>query len=64
MKKLVKKEVTKYFSFGLDGINDEWCVEDDWEGFTKYKNRDNLIIVTFKSPDAITAINNLKEDDA
>jgi hypothetical protein len=49
MIKLVKKEVTKYFSFGLVDINDEWAVEDTWDGFTKYKNREGLTLITFRT---------------
>jgi hypothetical protein len=44
--KLTKKEVKKYYSFGLVGIDDEWVVVGKWENFTKYKNRDGLTLTT------------------
>lgn len=46
--KLQKKEVKRVFSFGFEGINDEWAEIDTWKGFTEYRNEDNLVITTFK----------------
>ena len=49
--KLTKKEVKKYYSFGLVGIDDEWIVVEKWKNFTEYKNIDNLTITTFNPND-------------
>jgi hypothetical protein len=47
MIKLPKKEVRKVYSFGIEGVNDEWEQVDQWDGFRKYKNRENEFVVTF-----------------
>lgn len=47
--KLQKKEVTKYYSFGLVGIDDEWIESGKWKNFREYTNRDGLVLNTFNS---------------
>lgn len=41
-----KKQISISYSFGIDGINDEWKLISEWEGFAKYQNKDNYIIIT------------------
>jgi hypothetical protein len=47
MIKLPKKELRKVYSFGIEGINDEWEQVGQWDGFRKYKNRENEFVTTF-----------------
>ena len=60
--KLIKKEVTKYYSFGLEGIDDEWIESGEWKNYREYTNRDGLVLNTFIAGDLNDIISRMFSD--